>query len=44
MSLCVSIPLVEIHVRLLADQIAVAAAHTLDFGQGVHDFLLAIDL
>jgi hypothetical protein len=40
----VNIPLVEVHVRLLADQVAVAAAHALDFGQGVHDFLLAIDL
>ena len=38
------VPLVEIHVRLLADQIAVAAADTLDFGQGVHDLLFAIDL
>ena len=39
-----NVPLVQIHVRLLADQVAVAAAHTLDFGQGVHDFLFAIDL
>ena len=38
------VPLVEIHVRLLADQVAVAAADTLDFGQGVHDLLSAIDL
>ena len=40
----VNVPLVEIHVGLLADQVAVAAAHTLDFGQGVHDLLSAIDL
>lgn len=40
----VDVPLVEIHVGLLADQVAVAAAHALDFGQGVHDFLFAIDL
>ena len=39
-----NIPLVEVYVRLLADQVAVAAAHALDFGQGVHDLLLAIDL
>ena len=38
------VPLVEIHVRLLADQVAVAAADTLDFRQGVHDLLFAIDL
>ena len=40
----VNIPLIEIDVRLLADQVAVAAAHALDFGQGVHDLLFAIDL
>ena len=38
------VPLVEVHVRLLADQVAVAATNTLDLGQGVHDLLLAIDL
>lgn len=40
----VNVPLIEIHVRLLADQVAVAAAHALDFGEGVHDLLFAIDL
>ncbi len=36
------IPLVEIYVGLFAHQIGVAAPNTLDFGQGVHDLLLAI--
>ena len=40
----VNVPLIEIHVGLLADQVAVAATHALDFGQGVHDLLFAIDL
>ena len=34
----------EIHVGLLADQVGVSAADTLDLGQGVHDLLLAIDV
>ena len=38
------VPLVEVDVGLLADQVAVAATDTLDLGQGVHDLLLAIDL
>ena len=38
------VPLVEIDIGLLADQVAVAAADALDLRQGVHDFLLAIDL
>lgn len=38
------IPLVEIDIGLLADQIAVSATDTLDLSQGVHDLLLAIDL
>lgn len=39
-----SLPLVEINIGLLADQVAVSATDTLDLGQGVHHFLLAIDL
>lgn len=38
------VPLVEIHVGLLADQVGVTATDTLDLRQGVHDLLLAIDL
>lgn len=38
------VPLVEVDVGLLADQVAVSATDTLDLGQGVHDLLLAIDL
>jgi len=38
------VPLVEIDIGLLADQVGVAATDTLDLGQGVHDLLLAIDL
>ena len=37
-------PLVQINVGLLADQIRVATTDSLDFGQGVHDLLLAIDV
>ena len=37
-------PLVQVYVGFLADQVAVAASDTLDFGQGIHDLLLAIDL
>ena len=38
------VPLVEIHIGLLADQVAVSATDTLDLRQRVHDLLLAIDL
>ena len=38
------VPLIEINVGLFADQVAVSATDTLDLGQGVHHFLLAIDL
>jgi hypothetical protein len=37
----IGIPLVQVHVGLLADQIGVPATDTLDLGQGVHDLLLA---
>lgn len=42
-STCV-IPLGEVDIGLLADQVGVAATDTLDLGQGVHDLLLAINL
>lgn len=38
------LPFVEIHIGFLADQVGVTASHTLDFSQGVHDLLLAIDV
>ena len=38
------IPLVQVDIGFLADQVGVSSAHTLDFGQGVHDLLLAIDI
>ena len=37
-------PFVQIHIGLFAHQVGVAAPNTLDLGQGVHDFLLAIDV
>jgi len=30
--------------RFLADQVGVATADTFDLGEGVHDFLLAVDI
>lgn len=38
------LPLVEVHISLLANEIGVSTANALDLGQGVHDFLLAIDV
>jgi hypothetical protein len=38
------VPLVQIDIGLLADQVGVSATDTLDLGQGVHDLLLAIDV
>jgi len=35
---------VQIHIGFLADQIGVAASHTLDLCQRVHDLLLAVDI
>lgn len=40
----IRVPLVEVDIGLLADQVGVAATDTLDLGQGVHDLLLAINL
>lgn len=39
-----SIPLVQVDIGFLADQVGVAATDTLDSGQGIHDLLLAIDV
>lgn len=38
------IPLGQVDVGLLADQVGVAATDTLDLGQGVHDLLLSINV
>ena len=38
------IPLVEIDIGLLADNVGVTATNTLDLGQGVHDLALAINV
>lgn len=41
---CILVPLVQIDISLLADQVGVSATDTLDLGQGVHDLLLAINV
>lgn len=38
------IPLIQIDIGFLADQVGISAAYTLDTGQGVHDLLLSIDV
>ena len=38
------VPLVQINIGLLANQIGVATTDTLYAGQGVHDLLFAIDV
>ena len=38
------IPLIQIHIGLLAHQIRVSASDPLDLGERVHDFLFAIDV
>jgi hypothetical protein len=38
------VPLVQVDIGLLADQVGVATADTLDLGQGVHDLLFTIDV
>lgn len=38
------IPLVQVDIGLLADQVGVTTADTLDLGQGVHDLLLAVNV
>lgn len=39
-----NVPLVEVDIGLLANQVGVSATNTLDLGQGVHHLLFAIDL
>lgn len=39
-----SLPLVQIHIGFLADQVRVAASDTFYLRQGVHDLLLAVDI
>jgi hypothetical protein len=41
---CQSVPLVQVDICLLADQVGVTTSDTLDFGQGVHDLLLSVDI
>jgi len=36
------IPLVEVNICLLADEIGIPTTDTFDFSQGVHDFALSI--
>lgn len=38
------VPLVQIHVGFLADEVRVPPSDTFDLGQGVHDLLLAVDV
>lgn len=38
------IPLVQVHIGFLAHQVGVSTSDALDFGEGVHDLLLAIDV
>lgn len=37
------VPLVEIHIGLLADQVGVATTDTLYLGEGEHDLDLSVD-
>lgn len=43
-NLGIFVPLVQVDIGFLADEVGVASPDTLDSGQGVHDFLLAIDV
>lgn len=38
------VPLVQVDIGLLADQVRVSATDTLDLGQGVHNLLLAVNV
>lgn len=40
----IRVPLVQVDIGLLADQVGVSATDTLDLGQGVHNLLLSIDV
>jgi hypothetical protein len=39
-----NVPLAQVNIGLLANQVGVTAADTLDLGQGVHDLLLAVNI
>lgn len=39
-----NVPLAEVDIGLLADQVGVTTTNTLDLGQGVHDLLLAVNI
>ena len=39
-----NLPLVQVDIGFLADQVGVSATDALDFSQGVHDLLLSIDV
>lgn len=39
-----NLPLVQVDISFLADQVGVSTTDTLDFSQGVHDLLLSIDV
>lgn len=41
---CMNVPLAEVDIGLLADQVGVTTTNTLDLGQGVHDLLLAVNI
>lgn len=38
------IPLVQVDIGFLTNQVRVTASNTLNLGEGVHDLLLAIDI
>jgi hypothetical protein len=40
----ITVPLVEVDIGLLADQVGITTANTLDLSQGVHDLALSIDV
>src|SRR4051794_38110512 len=43
-SLIQNIPLVQVDISLLANQVGISSTDTLNSGQGVHNLLLAIDV
>ena len=38
------VPLVQVHIGFLADQVGITTPDTLYLGEGVHDLLLSIDV
>ena len=44
MQWAVDIPLVEVDIGLLANQVGVSSTNTLDSGHGVHNLFLSIDV